>query len=819
MKYKLIILFTLFFSVFKAQIFKGKIIDVQTHAGIPFTALIIEGTNTGTTCDIDGNFTLTVSPESKKIIIQVIGYEKQTKPIAEFNANELTVIKLKSAGFNLNEVVVRPKENPANAIINKVIALKPKYDIANLPHYICNTYAKTYFTFSDKEGKEDFYNDIDTSVMNKEATNFLKKKYIFFMEAITEKKYKYKNNSQEKVLASRVSGFKSAPFASFASQLQSFTFYNDNIELLGLKYLNPLTSGTHKRYNFDIEDTILNGIDTTILIKFYPKKNVKFKAMKGVLYINLNQYVLSNVIAEPAIVESDGTGLKVQQLYQRVDSIHWFPKQLNTVILFNNIRGKSKEKNPKVELVILKAGSKQYIKDVNIDTVFKIKNKNVEIFNDKNFDNKNEAYWQKYRADSLSQKEKSTYIYIDSIGKKENFEKKLKWVKVLASGKINLGYFDYDLKYLLNVNNYEGLRLGSGIFTSDKLSQWFSVGGYGAYGFKDKAFKYGGILQVNFNESKLTFLKAELIKDVYESAGQYFYPERTNLLSTENLRDFLVTRMDRVGYGKLSFNTSIFKFIKTSVYGSVQERNSDFGYITSPSLNQVPKSINTFVVNEAGIQFRMWPREKYIESFGQYISSGSNWPLLYVNFAQGLTNTVYGYAGQFSYQKIDLKINHTIRFKVKGYLNYQLQAGKIFGNLPYSFQYNNRGSRIDNYYVSAEKSFETMYLNEFTSTQYAACFVSLNSGKIIKPNKYFNPEIELLHNYGIGSLQNQNQLTNIALFDISKGFTETGIRIKSILKNNFSHYGIGVFYRYGNYALPNQANNIVVKLVLSSSFN
>ena len=116
---------------------------------------------------------------------------------------------------------------------------------------------------SDTKGDENIFNN-DTA--NKQLKKFLNNNYLFFMESVTEKKYIYKNKAQEKVLSSRVSGFKSAPFGSFASQLQSFTFYSDNIEVLGLKYVSPLISGTFKRYKFEIIDTVFENTDTTILI-------------------------------------------------------------------------------------------------------------------------------------------------------------------------------------------------------------------------------------------------------------------------------------------------------------------------------------------------------------------------------------------------------------------------------------------------------------------------------------------------------------------------------------------------------------------------
>ncbi|MBA3663485.1 MAG: carboxypeptidase-like regulatory domain-containing protein [Bacteroidetes bacterium] len=796
------------------QVLKGKIIDAGNRQPVSFAVIAIGNSNNGTTADLDGNFSLTPGDE-KTISIHVIGYLKKTIAVSELNLGIINIIKLQPGEISLQEIVVRPKENPAIPIIKKVIDNKPENDIANLKHYLCKTYAKTYFTLSDRNGEEDFYNA--DSVKFKKSKDMLEKTYLFFMESVTEKKYTYKGNMQEKVLSSRVSGFKSAPFSSFASQLQSFTFYGDNIELMGIKYVSPLTSGTFKRYEFDITDTVLWGSDTTILIRFYPKKNHSFNAMKGVLYISKSKYVLANVMAEPAEIKKDGTGIKVQQLYEKVDPLHWFPVQANTEILFYGV-GVSPDKNtgdPKG--IIMKGVSKLYVKDIKLDTVIRIKNKSVMAFNGDNFDKKDEKFWNTYRVDSLNAKEKRSYKLIDSIGSKAKFDQKLKWFVALTTGKWNLGYADIDLKHLVRFNDYESVRPGFGLSTSNKLSKWFCVSAYGGYGIKDKAFKYGGSARINLNDRQSTYVLVEAASEVIESAGTFFLGENAALISTENIRPLLISRMDKVNFAKASFNTSVRNSVKVSLYAQTQVRQSPFGYYRNYG-NSLTSEQTNFIVNEAGLQLRYWPGEKFAESFGQLVSLGSKHPVFSLNISEGLLNKVDVYQGQFSYTKIDLRIDHKINFKVKGYISYQLQAGKVFGDVPYFLQYNNKGSRTDSYYISAEKTFETMYLNEFISTQYAALFFSINSGQLVKANKYCNPEIEVVHNYGIGTLQNREKLTNIELNDISKGYSEAGLRFKNLIKSGVSSFGAAVFYRYGNYAYETIEKNLTYKLVIGFVF-
>jgi hypothetical protein len=806
-------LFAIFFLVhfnMLSQLIRGKVTNEISKKPVPFAVIAAGESNRGVTCDIDGNFELALNGE-QILIVQVTGYEKKIVQLNGIDQNSPLLIKLKPSSVNLLEITVTAKESPANAIIKKVIQNKPKYDIEKLKFYSCKTYAKTYFALCDKSGDENFY--LKDSAKYKKAKKWLDRSYIFFVESVTEKKFIYPNTLQEKVLSSRVSGFKSAPFGAFATQLQSFTFYKDNIELMGVKYLSPLISGTFKRYRFEINDTVITGTDTTLLIKFFPRSNAKFRGMKGILYINKNQYVLSNVLAEPSEIDKNSTAIKVQQLYEKIDSAHWFPKQANTELIFNSMKpGDEKEQN-----LVVKGVSKVYISEVNIDSAIKIKNKNIIALNETGFDKRDDSFWNKYRTDSLNKKELNTYKVVDSLSRKNKIEEKVKWYSALISGKFPLGYFDLDLKYLLRANEYEGFRPGAGFSTSNKVSRWWTLGAYTGYGFTDKAWKYGANLKLYGNSKQTSYLMAEAASDVYETAGTFFYGDNASFFSTQKVRDLLISKMDRVNFAKGSVNVSLPNGIKTCAYLMVQQRTSPYGFLPDP-INFSKPEMRKFTQNEIGFQLRYWPGEKYIETMNQLVTAGSKWPVFYLNIAKGIQNQIDVYKGDFDYTKIDLRIDHQINFRVKGFIAYQLQAGKVFGNVPYSWQYNNKGSRSDNYYVSAEKSFETMYVNEFISTEYAAFFFALNFGKLVKPNKFMNPELELVHNYGIGNLNNRQSLTWIELNDISKGYTEAGFRIKNLYRSNFSTFGLAVFYRYGNYAYDSFEKNLTYKLAFGYAF-
>jgi hypothetical protein len=80
-----------------------------------------------------------------------------------------------------------------------------------------------------------------------------------------------------------------------------------------------------------------------------------------------------------------------------------------------------------------------------------------------------------------------------------------------------------------------------------------------------------------------------------------------------------------------------------------------------------------------------------------------------------------------------------------------------------------------------------------------------------------------VQNIGIGSLKNVSTHQNIKFNTMDKGYFESGIILNNLYRFKYSkmfYYGLGlgVFYRYGNYALPKVYDNLAFKLSITASF-
>ncbi|MBL4578519.1 MAG: hypothetical protein JKX74_08605 [Flavobacteriales bacterium] len=170
--------------------------------------------------------------------------------------------------------------------------------------------------------------------------------------------------------------------------------------------------------------------------------------------------------------------------------------------------------------------------------------------------------------------------------------------------------------------------------------------------------------------------------------------------------------------------------------------------------------------------------------------------------------------GEYSYTRFDLKVEKTFRIKNLGKPHVQLLGGYVSGETPYTLLYSGNGSFLS-YNVSAENTFETMRLNEFLSDKYVSLFLSHNFGHLLLKAKKFKPDIVLVTNLGIGALTNPEKHQGIDINTLERGYFESGFRINNMLRYSLLGFGVGVFYRYGPYALPNWQDNLAAKFTLT----
>ena len=783
---------------------KGKVINGKSKEPLAFVNIVVNNDRMGTTTGIDGNFNFNSANPITSIKLSYVGYEPLDMNVS---GEKNLLIQMKRTSFVLEEVKILPGENPAHRIINKVVENRKIHNPEKSLDFKYESYSKMYFTGlvdSAIRFNPNKINELDTS--DQKAIKWLDKHHIFMMESVTERKYKQPDKSYEKVVASRVSGLKNPTFSLLATQFQSFSFYNPTINVMEKYYLNPISVNSINKYLFIIEDTAFSSLDTVFIISFRPFKGRNFDALKGLLYINTDGYALQNVIAEP-FVQDEGIAIKIQQKYEKIEG-SWFPIQLNSNITFNNLQLNN--------FKMLGIG-KTYLKNIQINPeISKKEFSYIDTEIDVDATKKEEEFWDKYREDTLSQKEKNTYHVIDSLGKAEHLDRKVRGLEAFLTGKLKWGYLDLDLNRFINFNDYEGFRFGVGMHSNKKISKWFSLGGYGAYAFKDKENKYGGDIDFLIHTKNDVSFNFSFQKDVEEPGVVHFYDYKTPFLSPAFNRVLYLSRMNNVEKieGRLSFRT--LRYLKVYLFANQEnvEVTNNYYYKKNIDANTVLHD-QYYTFNELGIAFRYAFKEKVIQTLSQKFAKPTNYPIIYAKIEHGMKE----FNGEYQYTRYSMRIEKKFRIKNLGRPSFYIEAGLINGDVPQHKLNSSIGTfKFNTFLIATENAFETMLPYEFFSDKYVNFHFRHSFGSLLLKVKKFEPEFIVTSSAGFGSLADESLHGGVAFKTMENGYFESGMVINSILKMNFSTFGVGTFYRYGPYSFSKASDNFTVKMSLGFAF-
>jgi len=796
----LIVLLVVFQATAQHKLISGRVMDAETGESLAFVNIVVNNSRQGGSTDIDGKFYIKTTENIQFLELTYVGYES-LKFTPEGETKGLKIY-LKKIPYQLQEVVVLPGINPAHRIIKNVVENRHLNDPEKLKSFSYTSYEKIIFTLD-----LDSLRMIDTMMLDTaelEVRRFFDRQDIFIAESVTERKFLAPERNRENVIATRVSGMKDPIFIFLVSQIQSTSFYKELINIGRGEYINPISRGSTSKYIFIIEDTAytLPG-DTTFILSFQPSPNTNFDGLKGMLSINTHNWAVQNVIAEPARDEGPFT-IRIQQQYELINGEQWFPVQLNTDIMIKSIGASIEEK-----MYSFVGVGKSYIRDIELNPeLVRREFNNIEVDVDPGAHDRSENYWAQYRTDSLTERDKNTYAFMDSIGQEANLDKIARTFETVMTGKIPWKFIDIDIDKFIRYNQYEGLYLGLGAHTNDRLSRRFKLGGFWGYSFNDKTAKYGGDISAILHKNSELEIKAAYFYDVTESAGVTYVNEQKSFLRGEGFRNLLIRRMnitERTYFGLQFRALRHFKWNVAMIY-DYKKSYPDYYYGQQYEGTSLLK--NEFMFTELSAGFRFAFREKFIRTKRIKVSLGTKYPVVRFQYTHGFDDILNG---EFVYNRYDLKITESFYTKYLGMTSFEIRAGYIDGDLPYCNLYNGNGSyRV--FTIFAPNSFATMRMNEFLSNRYVALYLSHNFGQLLVRSKFFSPEIVLATNLAFGDLNNPEQHHNVGLNTLEKGYYESGVLLHGLLDLKFYKLGAGVFYRYGPYGFDKVGDNFAYKI-------
>jgi len=748
--------------------------------------------------DIDGIFSL---PENAtKVELKSSGFRDT---IIELSKTGNHILYLNSLVKEIMEVKVFAGENPAHRIIDKAIENRKKNSPTENDPFKYNSYSK-FILDADREKLAALPDSSKDSTIIK-MKEFFDKQHLFMMESASTRTFIPPSRDKEEITAYKVSGFTDPMFSTFANEIQSFSFYENQFQLLGKSYINPIALGGTKRYLFILEDTTIVNQDTTFTIFYRPRKGRNFEGMTGRLYINTNGFAIEKVTASPY---EDTTGIKLQiiQEYQFTNGKKWFPSKLSTEIKF--------PLTVSVDGMEVVGKGNTYIKDIDFDPqgLKKRDFNNISVTTSEDAGERSESDWDTLREFSITNREKNTYRLIDSISKENHLERRLMALTALTEGKLPMGYVNLDLTRLLNYDQYEGTRFGAGLETSRKLMKSASFGGYFAWSTRDKEWKYGG--NARFWIAKEYGMKLDLRyqQDVMERGGYYFQKDGFSLNSTSLYRHLFIRNMDRQRLAEAAFSFNVRSNMKFALIGNFQRIDLTEDYRFWHVSKNTGMYIQHFDLAETSLELSWNIKEKVMQLGTQRISKGTKWPRLVIKATKGWKGV---YSSQFKYMRYNVEIQQDIQIRGLGKLSWMLAGGLTDGDVPLFMMQTPAATGLK-WNLTVTNSFETMVPSAFYHDKQASWFVRMNFNAIKTKASWNEPQIGLHHAVGFGTLANASS-HSFEVHSMNKGYSEAGIYVNGLFQNNFTAFGIGGFYRYGYYADKDWKKNIVPKICLTMS--
>ena len=811
-------LFLLITSVsFGQYIFRGKVTDAETGDPIAFASVFLKGKTSGTTTDFEGNYLLKVNSIGDSLSVSYLGYTTQTKVLAKTSEQTLN-FQLWPVAFELGTFVFEAGENPAFEVIRQAVAKRESYDKRKLAAYQTKNYTKIEIDidnlseeFNQRKSVRSVTSVLDSirQLTNEEGEKILP---VFFSETVSS--FYYRNNPElrkEVIEKTKVTGV-GITDGSTTSQItgsvfQEYNFYRNWLQILNKDFVSPIADGWRTYYDYDLLEEVLVGQDSCYKLQVYPRREQDL-AFTGTIWIKKSDYSLKQVdltipkAANLNFVER----IKIQQELVATTAGALMPSKTRVLLKIGQLTDNSAGLLAKFYTATDSIVVNQPLETSFFDQAVVLKS---------DFNQVSADYWKDRRPDPLSEEELAVLQMVDTLKKIPIIRFYSESLKFFATGylpvkKLDLGpWTEFG-----NYNNVEGLRFGFGMRTNYSFSNRFLLEGYGAYGTVDQRWKYKFGSTWILSRRHWTTLGVRIGRELDQVGLEMENLEGNSIFLAASRfgtlrRPFVSTNQ------RISFQREFFKgFLVTSSLNKSQfDPLFDFYYYEQGS-----KALRTsFQATEVRAGIRYGRDEIILINDNTRASLGSiKWPIVEMNYTKGIPSL----GSSLDYTKLNFYLYHRINLGLFGVGRYEIDAGKIWGEVPYPLLKNHLGNETLFYTTAA---FNTMNFNEFASDQ----FVSLryrqsfegflfNSIPLVKKLKW-----RMVGNANVlmGSVQDQNLLNlpqttpdgrileSFGRLDPKVPYVELGYGIENI----FRFFRVDFFHRMTYLDLP-EARPFQVKI-------
>ncbi|MBP6389647.1 MAG: carboxypeptidase-like regulatory domain-containing protein [Flavobacteriales bacterium] len=694
----------------------GITIDARTKEPLPFVTVGFVNSRIGTTSDAQGHFALETYYPTDSVRASSLGFEAVTKAVRK-DRDQRIDLALEPLVASFQEVVIRRQDrNPAFEILDRVVANKPTNNREKLSAYSFDAYNKIEFDINNLSRKfvnNKLWKPFRFVFDNMDSTDVKPYLPIFISESLSEIHYRQKPRSKREVIrGTRQSGIQNQSISQLLGDMyQNVNVYDNFLVLFGKNFISPIADGGRLFYDYYLTDSAWVGSNWCYHLEFHPKRKNEL-AFDGEMWIADTAYAVKRIQAgfPQAINLNFVQGFWVDQEYEPVQPEVWMLVRDHLVVDLGVFRRKLQGFYGRRTALY-----KEFKINSPIDTVVFEGAEVVRIERDSA--STTDDYWDFGRHEPLNQQEANIYEMIDSVQKVPRFRTFVDIVNMLATGYLPIGPLEYGPYYTIySFNQVEGTRLRFGLRTSNDWSRRTELEGYAAYGLLDHELKgmIGGQTFITKEPRQLTGL---YLRHDIEQLGQSQSAFRSDNVLSSTFRRNPANKLTLVDEVRYFYELEPFTGLNnqfTIRYRNLQPRG-DLVYLR-PSFADGFSTVEVSHITslELSLNTRFAWGEKYISGEFRRFNLGTFKPVLEIYGAAGIP-TLLG--SDYEYYKLIGRVDQRVQMGALGYLRYRVEAGRIWGTLPYPLLILHTGNETFYYYDDA---FNTMNFFEFISDRYAS---------------------------------------------------------------------------------------------------
>lgn len=541
---------------------QGVVADSLTRQPVGGALVTFNGdTKRGVTAADNGAFSISSAKNRKRLDIKAMGYTTVTRDMHGLSGSiNVDTIFLVPRSQQLQEVVVKPrkekyskKNNPAVAFMERLRATRDSLNPTLMPWFSTDEYEKLVLGMNiSSEATRD-------TAMRKyiDYSPVTGKPYITI--SLKEQRSKMLHHQGDRSGKRVVEGYRSMGIDEsfdvgnmrkiYSDVLRQVDLYSNDITLMQNRFVSPLSRIGPDFYKYYLTDTVMIGGEPNIELTFTPH-NTESMGFTGRIYVPVSDSAMMPrkvVMQTPRNINLNYVkSLYIVQNFER-DSLGKRIKRADELTVEFQLMPGTPEVYARRET---RVDGYSYYPVPGYDEYYRAEGS--EYFLPQAM-NRPSEYWDLNRGAEMTSAQANMGGFMKHLRSNKLFYWGEKFVALMDRGYVRTGTksrFDVGpLNTLISFNDIEGTRVRLGGMTTANLSKRWFARAYGAYGFKDHKWKYGGELEYSFvdkqyhsREFPMHSIRFSTGYDLDQLGQHYLFTNQDNLfLSLKRSDNYLMT--------------------------------------------------------------------------------------------------------------------------------------------------------------------------------------------------------------------------------------------------------------------------------------